>query len=140
MVGICAALMFVIAGCGDELEWFPAQTVYESPDAFSFAAVTCAKPSVSVESSEVTLSGLSGAAVISITNGEYQVVGVSGWTTTTGSVTNGSKIKVRHTTASSTASDQMTSTILTIGNRSAAFTSNIGPYMLTSTQTTPACQ
>ena len=89
---------------------------------------------------------LSGTTAISIQNGQYNIADTSGayadakWTSSDGFVNNGDKIKVRHTTA--TVADpkvMMVVTVLKIGVVSAVFSSDIGPYILTSKDTTPAC-
>lgn len=141
---VIISMVVILAGCG--VEWLPENSVgIGTPDAFSFKSVTCAKPSVTVTSNEVVLAGLTGPATIKVANGQYGIADSTGnypetsWFTGNGTVANGTKIKVRHTTAAASATNEMVITVLTVGTVSASFASNIGPYMLTSNQTSPAC-
>jgi len=92
-----------------------------TPDAFTFTDVTGVALSTVQTSNDITVSGITGPAPISVVGGEYEVNGSGTWTTIAGTVANGDTVLVRHTSAAtpSTAVD----TTLTIGGVSDTFTS-----------------
>jgi hypothetical protein len=96
----------------------PADT---TPDAFSFTDVTDADLSTVYESDEVTITGLTAGAVISISgaDGEYSKNG-GGYTDAPGMIANGDEVKVRLT--SSAAPATAVAATLTIGGVSDTFT------------------
>lgn len=90
-----------------------------TPDAFTFTDQTNVALSTLTESNAITVSGITAAAAISVTGGEYQINGGS-WVTSSGTVSNGDSVKVRHT--SSASNSTATNTTLTIGGVSDTFT------------------
>jgi len=92
-----------------------------TPDPFVFADQTGVAASVPVTSAPVTIIGLTGAAAVTVTGGQYSV-GCSGvFVATAGSVNDGQTVCVRHTSAA--AASTLTSTTLTVGGVSDVFTS-----------------
>ena len=94
------------------------------PDAFSFTDQTGVALSTPVESNVITVTGISSPAAISITNGDYAVSTDNGgtwggWTSTNGTVSLNSQVKVRQTSASSY--ETTTDATLTIGGVSDTF-------------------
>ncbi|HVT36332.1 MAG TPA: hypothetical protein VHE37_12135, partial [Nevskiaceae bacterium] len=98
------------------------------PNNFSFTAQTNVKPSTLVKSNIITVAGLgNGVSVpISVSGGEFAKSATcgAGFTTTTGHVVNGDQVCVRHTSAAT--SETSVKTRLTIGDKSATFTSSTG--------------
>ena len=92
-----------------------------TPDAFSFDTQTDVALSTLVTSNTITVSGITGDAPASITNGEISVDGGSSYSTTVGNVSNGTEISVRH--VSSASFDENTETTLVIGGVTGTFTS-----------------
>jgi Protein of unknown function (DUF1566) len=92
--------------------------VVTTPDAFSFVDQTSVALSTLTESAAITVAGINAAASISVTGGEYQING-GAWASS-GTVTNGQSVKVRHT--SSVSNSTATNTVLTIGGVSDTFT------------------
>ncbi len=90
-----------------------------SPSIFTITPAVGAATGSQVVSSAITVTGLTGTAPISITNGEYQVNG-GAWTSLAGTVKNGDVVVVR-VTASTQPNTTVRST-LTIGSRSGSFT------------------
>jgi hypothetical protein len=88
------------------------------PDAFSFTAQTDMPRSTSIASNPITVTGISSAAVISISGGDYRVNGGS-WTSSDGTVNNGNTVVVRQTSSASYST--LTTATLTIGGVSGAF-------------------
>ncbi|MRR54946.1 MAG: cytochrome c [Deltaproteobacteria bacterium] len=91
-----------------------------TPDQFSFTAQTGVALSTVITSNTITVAGINSPAPISITGGAYSING-GAFTTTAGTVTNGQTVAVQHT--SSASNSAVTTTTLTIGGVSAAFTS-----------------
>ncbi len=90
-----------------------------TPDSFSFTAETGAALSAAVESPVVTVSGLTAAATVTVTGGEYQI-NSGGYTSASGTVSNGQTIQVR-VTASSEVSTDATVTLM-VGGVAGTFT------------------
>lgn len=90
------------------------------PDAFSFTAQSSIAQNSKVESNAITVSGINAASPISVSGGEYQVNG-GAWASTAGTVSNGSTVKVRHTSA--VGYGATTQTTLTIGGVAGVFAS-----------------
>lgn len=95
----------------------PADT---TPDQFTFTDQTNVALSTTITSNTITVSGINTAASISITGGTYSING-GAYTSTTGTVTNGQTVSVRHTSSASYST--ATNTTLTIGGVSDTFTS-----------------
>src|SRR6185503_12999441 len=93
----------------------PADT---TPDSFSFAAQTGVTRSATATSNTITVAGISTAATISVTGGEYSING-GAYTASAGTVSNGQTVTVRQTASGSYATT--TSATLTIGGVAAAF-------------------
>jgi hypothetical protein len=83
-----------------------------TPDAFSFSGVTAAELSTQYISNPVTISGISGQAVVSIVGGEYSINSTP-FTTLTGTTNSGDTLVVGAT--SSAVNSTTTSAILTVG-------------------------
>jgi hypothetical protein len=117
-------LGLTLSGCG--VEWFPdvQSTTTTTVTAFSFvpAAVTdVALNSVQTSSAiTVAITGASTSSTISVTGGSYSIDGAA-YKTESGTVNSGSKVTVQHT-AGSTGGQKVTTT-LTIGDKSAQFSS-----------------
>lgn len=91
-----------------------------TPDPFSFTAQTGVALSTVITSNTITVSGINSPAPISVTGGAYSING-GAFTTTAGTVTNGQPVAVQHTSSASNSTG--TTTTLTIGGVSGAFTS-----------------
>ena len=91
-----------------------------TPDAFTFTDQTNVALSTTITSNSITVSGINTAASISVTGGTYSING-GAYTATTGTVTNGQTVTVRHTSSASYST--ATNTTLTIGGVSDTFTS-----------------
>jgi len=92
-----------------------------TPDAFSFAPKTGVATGSTVVSDPATINGLTAAAAITVTGGEYSV-GCSGtFTGAAGTIANGQTVCVRHVAAATAGA--VTTTVLTVGGVSASFTS-----------------
>lgn len=89
-----------------------------TPDAFSFAAVTGAALSTTVESVGITVQGINGPTPISITGGQYSVNN-GGFTSASGTVNNGDSVAVRLTTSATNSATSVAT--LTIGGVNAPF-------------------
>ena len=93
-----------------------------TPDAFSFTAQTNLALNTLVNSNTFTVSGINGAAAISVTGGEYSVgCTTPAFTTAAGTVASGQTVCVRHTTSAQYSSS--VTTTLTIGGVAASFVS-----------------
>ena len=103
-------LDLALGGCDTDLE----------PDAFSFTDQTDVAVSTQITSNTITVAGITSAAAISVTGGEYAINGGS-YTTDAGTVENGNTVTVRHTSSGSFST--ATSTTLTISEVSETFTS-----------------
>ncbi|MEW6764302.1 MAG: S8 family peptidase [Pseudomonadota bacterium] len=92
------------------------------PDGFAFTAQDNVALSSVITSNTVTISGIDGAAPVSVSNGEYSIGCASdGFTSSPGAVSNGQTLCVRHISASTLATQ--TSTTLTVGGFQAVFSS-----------------
>ena len=69
------------------------------------------------------MSGITTAAAITVSNGEYRI-NAGSWVTTAGTVVNGDQVTVRHTSSSTPYT--AVNTVLTIGGVSDTFTSTTG--------------
>ncbi|QXE92978.1 hypothetical protein KP001_10845 [Geomonas subterranea] len=123
-----ASLLLVlgIAGCG-EIEWFPPYVREPTtPDSFSFQPKTNTEMNAPVTSEAITVSGLTGASSpISITgsassSSTFSIDGAAA--AASGSVSNGQKVTVTHTSASTPGTSTVST--LTIGTVSANFVSS----------------
>lgn len=119
-------LIFTVAGCGN-VEWLPEyQRLPTTPDSFSFAAVAGTEPGVQVTSASITVSGLTGSTSPISINGslggdsKYSINGGTP-TNSAGTVQNGDKVTVSHTSASTLGTT--TTSTLSIGSESAPFIS-----------------
>jgi hypothetical protein len=109
----------------DVYELTSTNVVYTIPDPFTFAAQIDVPLSTAVISNPITVTGITAAAGISITGGEYRI-GNGAWTSGSGTVTNGQTVTVRLTSAA--AVNTQTTATLTIGGVSAGFrVITIGP-------------
>jgi hypothetical protein len=79
---------------------FSVTTGDTTPDAFDFLAQTSQPLGSEITSNEVTITGLTLPVPISIIGGSYQI-DAGGFTTTAGSISNGQKLKLKLTSASS---------------------------------------
>lgn len=93
-----------------------------TPDPFVFPAQSGVPLSTTVTSAPVIITGINGAAAVSVTGGEYSVGCNDPYTAAAGSVTNNQTLCVRHTSAA--ANSNQTITTLTVGGTSATFTSS----------------
>jgi hypothetical protein len=89
------------------------------PDPFTFAAVTGAQRSSSVESNTITVIGTSHLSAISISGGEYKINGSGTWTASPGTFNPGDTVKVRLITSGSYSATTIAT--LTIGGVSGTF-------------------
>jgi hypothetical protein len=92
-----------------------------TPNAFAFTDVSGVPTSTLEVSNSITVSGIEAATAISITGGEYELNGSGTWLTSSGTVVNGTTVRVRHTSSASLSSS--VNTTLTIGGVSDTFTS-----------------
>ena len=90
------------------------------PDAFTFTDQVGVPLSTVITSNVVSISGLGAAAPISVTGGEYRI-NAGAFTTAAGTISNGSTVQVRHTSAAT--GGTATNTTLTVGGVSDTFTS-----------------
>lgn len=90
-----------------------------TPDQFTFTDQSNVNLNTEITSAAITVSGINAAASVSITGGTFSIAG--GSYTTSGTVTNGQTVTVRHT--SSTAFNTSVDTILNIGGVTDTFTS-----------------
>jgi hypothetical protein len=89
------------------------------PDAFSFAAQSGVALSSVVTSAAIEIRGLTAASPVTITDGSHSIGCTGTFTTAAGSITEGQRICVRHTSAAR--NSVTTATTLTIGGVSAEF-------------------
>lgn len=113
--GTLSAGPLVIAGTATEI------VPDGDPDPFTFIDVTGVATSTLITSDPVTITGISTAAAISVTGGEYSVGCTATYTTTAGTVNNNDEVCVRHTSAATPST--ATNTDLTVGSVSDTFTS-----------------
>ncbi len=90
------------------------------PEPFAFAPAEGVARGASVESGEILVQGINGAAPIGIQNGEYSIDGAA-YTAAAGSVGPGQRVRVRHTSAAGFAGE--TRSTLDIGGIAADFVS-----------------
>lgn len=122
---ILAILAMTMGGCG--VEWFP-ETVRSptTPDDFFFtpAVLSGVAPKSTATSNAITIAGIqSGSAPISVSgdaSSQYKI-NDGAFTKDAGTVKNNDKVTVQHTAASGVA--QTITTTLTIGDKSASFSS-----------------
>lgn len=93
----------------------------DTPDPFFFTDVINVQASKLQTSNAVTLAGFTVPLTISVTGGEYQIVGSGVWTTAAGTVTSGQQVQVRHKSAK--AASTTVTTTLTVGSFSDGFSS-----------------
>lgn len=91
------------------------------PDAFSFAARTGVMPNTLVASDPATITGITGAASVTVEEGSYSIGCTQSYVTASSVITNGQTVCVRHFSAATNGTSW--STRLTIGGVSALFTS-----------------
>lgn len=91
-----------------------------TPNPFTFIDQANVAVSATITSNAITVSGIDTAAYISVSGGTYSING-GPYTSTSGTVTNGQTVSVRHT--SSASNSAVTNTTLTIGGVSDTFTS-----------------
>jgi len=91
------------------------------PDPFAFADQSGVAASALITSAPVTITGLTGAAAVTVTGGQYSVGCAGAFVATPGSVNNGQTVCVRHTSAASASTP--VSTTLTVGGVPDTFTS-----------------
>lgn len=89
------------------------------PNNFNFTDVNGAELNTLTVSNEITISGINAAASISITGGEYSINSTD-FTSSSGTINNSDKVKIRLTSASEGSTDSTSQ--LTIGGVSASFT------------------
>jgi hypothetical protein len=95
-------------------------TADTTPQPFSFIDQTDVARSTVMTSNTITVSGISAAAAITVTSGEYSVNG-GGYTANAGTVENGDAVTVRHTSSDSFST--VTNTELDIGGVTDTFSS-----------------
>ncbi len=96
------------------------QTTVNAPNAFVFTDQFNVALSTVTTSNVITVSGLTAAATVTVSGGEYRI-NAGGFTTSAGSVNNNDTVQVRHTSSASFAT--ATNTTLTINGVSDTFTS-----------------
>lgn len=110
------------------------ESVDITPDQFTLNTVTSVPLSTVVESTEITVLGISAASPISVVNGQYAVntgAGFGAWQTSAGTVSLNDIVKVRHT--SSASYETNTQTDLTIGGVSSSFITTTEVQVIDST-------
>jgi len=124
--GALITLAVVMAGCGS-VDWFPEYVrLATTPDQFTFPAKTGTALSTQVTSDPITVTGLTGASSpISITgsigsNSKY-TINTEAATDAAGTVKNGDKVTVTHTSSSSLGTP--TTSTVSIGNVNGKFIS-----------------
>ena len=101
-----------------------APAVDTTPYAFSFTDQTNVAADRFIISNSILVASINAAAEISVSDGEYAIDG-GAYTSTTGTVSNGQMVRVRHT--ASPLFNTMTTTFLSISGVSDSFTSTTGP-------------
>lgn len=123
-VVLVGLIIFVLNACGggggNASLGGDASTTDITPTAFTFTDQTGVVESTVITSAAITVMGINSSAAISITGGTYSVAGAA-YTSSTGTVTNGQSVVVRHT--SSASASTTTNTVLTIGGVNATFSS-----------------
>ena len=91
------------------------------PDAFRFTTqYNSIERNTTMTSDEINISGINTPATISIAGGYYSIGTDENWTDVNGTISNGQKVKVRHTSSGNYAT--ATTTTLTIGGVNGIFT------------------
>lgn len=91
-----------------------------APNLFSFQAATNINPGTMVESNIITISGINGAAPVSVVGGSYRINGGQ-YTSAAGTISNGNTLQLQ-TTAGNTPGATSTATV-NVGGVEASFTS-----------------
>ena len=99
-----------------------------TPDAFIFIDKTNVVLSSTITSNSITVSGINGAAPISVAGGAYSING-GAFTSVAGTVNNGDSVRVQHTSAATNSTT--TNTVLTIGGVSDTFSSTTAAAAVT---------
>jgi VWFA-related protein len=93
-----------------------------TPDPFDFTNRNNVAPNATVTSSAVTISGITGPAQISVTDGEYSIgCGSASFRSSDSMISNGDTVCVRHTAAPAFSTEKVTT--LTVGGVSGTFKS-----------------
>ena len=92
-----------------------------TPDPFSFAPKTGVAAGSTVVSDPATITGITAAAAVTVTGGEYSVGCTATFTAAAGTIANGQSVCVRH--AAAAGAGAITTTTLTIGGVAASFSS-----------------
>lgn len=92
----------------------------EDPDPFAFTSVLGAEPSTLLTSEAISVSGVEGSVRVAVVGGEY-CLNSDPCTDVSGTVQNGDRVRVRHLSATEFLTQTHTS--LTVGSRSADFSS-----------------
>jgi hypothetical protein len=128
---LLALVGLTMSGCG--VDWFPASkttTVVVTAFSFSPASVLNAVAGSVQESSTITVALTGGtSAPISVTGGEYRIGANGTYTAQAGTVKNGETVTVHHTAAAGVS--QTVTTTLTIGDKSASFSSTTAASAVT---------
>ncbi len=109
------------------------QSLDTVPNPFSFTDQTGVALASTVTSAPVTITGITGAAPVSVTGGLYSIDG-GAFTSTAGTVADGSQVRVRHT--SSAAPGTAVDTVLNVGGVTDTFTSTTVQFAIDDTATT----
>ena len=112
--------MLTIGGVSDTFSSTTIPAKDTTPDAFTFTDQTNVALSTLVTSNEITVTGINAATAITVTGGKYSINN-GAFTTAAGTVKNGDKVKVQHTSSASYATK--IDTVLTIGGVSDTFSS-----------------
>jgi len=99
-------------------EIFNISVVDNTPDAFSFTALTNQNQSTVLESETVVITGIGDGIAISITNGEYKI-GDGAYTTSAGTIDNDENVTLRQTSSASYSTT--TTSSVTIGDTTQGF-------------------
>jgi uncharacterized delta-60 repeat protein len=117
---IALSTLFVACGGGSSGESIADTT----PDAFHFDDQINVGINTIITSNSITVTGIESTTSISVINGDYSIDGAT-FVNTSGTITNGQTIKVRHTSSAQFSSE--TTTVLNIGGIRGSFTSTTGP-------------
>jgi hypothetical protein len=96
-----------------------------SPEPFAFQAQTDVAPGTTVTSNAVTISGITAALTVSVANGTYSIGCGQDFIAYATQITNGTTLCVRHDASATPGTN--TTTQLTVGSATAAFTSTTAP-------------
>ena len=125
--GASTQTLFVAAGVTGTFESVTQSGTTVTPAPFSFAPIDPAAPDIRVTSDVITVQGTDAPSPISVTGGEYSIDG-GPFTSVPRVVHAGQSVTLSHTTSSASAAQ--TNTVLTIGGRSATFSSVTEPLNL----------